>query len=62
MIPLLKNENVFVAIFDVHGKLIKQVELKEAERKIDTQALTPGLYLLYLTQRNTNYFTKFMKE
>lgn len=49
-------------IMDAQGQLIKKVEWKEAERKLDIQTLTPGLYLLHLTQANNHYFIKFMKK
>lgn len=53
---------VVAVIMDAQGRLLKRVEWKEAERKLDIHTLTPGLYLLYLTQSNNHYFTKFMKK
>lgn len=56
------KEDAHVSIFDIHGKLIKQQLVKDAENRVDVQMLTPGLYMIYISQSNNNYFTKFMKE
>ncbi|MES2560321.1 MAG: choice-of-anchor V domain-containing protein [Bacteroidota bacterium] len=56
------TEDAQVTIYDLHGKLVKQQVVKDAENRVDVQMLTPGLYMIYISQSNNHYFSKFMKE
>ncbi|MES2780613.1 MAG: choice-of-anchor V domain-containing protein [Bacteroidota bacterium] len=59
---LSDKEDAHVTIYDMNGKLVKQQVVKDAENRVDVQMLTPGLYMIYISQMNNQYFTKFMKE
>jgi Secretion system C-terminal sorting domain len=59
---LAGTEDAHVMVYDMKGKLVKQQVVKDAENRVDVQMLTPGLYMIYLSQSNNNYFTKFMKD
>ena len=60
----LSKEQSYIEIFDVQGRIIKEISLAKNQRKvrIDVSELESGLYFIKYSDKNTTYGSKLMVE
>ena len=56
------NNNLFVEIFDILGKKVKQLNLVTTDKKIDISRLKKGIYLLRLKTNNGTITKKLIRQ
>jgi hypothetical protein len=58
-----KSEDIFYSIYDVTGKIINEHRLISSDgKKINVSFLSPGFYLLRITDEKNIFHAKFIKE
>lgn len=61
-LKLLSAESYRIVITDMHGKTVKEVELKSGEQRLDLRSLRPGMYLIEMNSAEMHFQRKILKE
>ena len=62
LLTINADENYFVEIININGKILKTVQMTEKNAKIDINELQKGLYIAKLTGKENTKTLKFVKE